>query len=234
MEFLSRTERMLSADEIKKINSKSVLVFGLGGVGGSCVESLVRAGIGKLGIVDGDEYEITNVNRQIFATRKTLGMRKVDACQERLWDINPELIIDKYDLFVTEDNIKDIDFENYDYIVDAIDTITSKLLIIKEAYDKNIKIISAMGAGNRLDPTKFKVLDIEKTKSDPVARIMRKKLKDMNIKKLKVVCSEELPIKTGDRTPGSISFVPPVCGMVMASYVVSDILKSWNDSEKNI
>ncbi|MDU6030976.1 MAG: tRNA threonylcarbamoyladenosine dehydratase [Peptoniphilus harei] len=226
MEFLSRSERMLSADDIKKINSKSVLVFGLGGVGGSCVESLVRAGIGKVGIVDGDEYEITNVNRQIFATTKTLGMRKVDACQERLLEINPEVKIKKYDLFVSEENIRDIDFESYDYVVDAIDTITSKLLIIREAYDRNIKIISAMGAGNRLDPTKFQVMEIEKTQNDPLARIMRKKLKEMGIKKLKVVCSSELPIKTGDRTPGSISFVPPVCGMVLASQVIRDILKS--------
>lgn len=226
MEFLSRTKRMISDQDIEKINSKSVLVFGLGGVGGSLAESLVRAGIGKIGLVDGDEYEITNVNRQVFATMKTLGMRKVDACQERLLDINPVLLIKKYDLFVTEDNISDIDFENYDYVVDAIDTITSKLLIIKEAYDKDIKIISAMGAGNRLDPTKFKIMDIEKTKNDPLARIMRKKLKEMNIKKLKVVCSEELPIKTSDRIPGSISFVPPVCGMVLASYVITDILKS--------
>ena len=234
MEFLSRTKRMISDKDIEKVNSKSVLVFGLGGVGGSLAESLVRAGIGEIGLVDGDEYEITNVNRQVFATMKTLGMRKVDACQERLLDINPNLLVKKYDLFVTEENIKDIDFENYDYVVDAIDTITSKLLIIREAYDKNIKIISAMGAGNRLDPTKFKIMDIEKTKNDPVARIMRKKLKEMNIKKLKVVCSEELPIKTSDRTPGSISFVPPVCGMVLASYVITDILKSWNEVKKNI
>lgn len=217
---------MIADQDIEKINSKSVLVFGLGGVGGSLAESLVRAGIGKIGLVDGDEYEITNVNRQVFATMKTLGMRKVDACQERLLDINPDLLVKKYDLFVTEENIKDIDFENYDYVVDAIDTITSKLLIIREAYNKNVKIISAMGAGNRLDPTKFKIMDIEKTKNDPVARIMRKKLKEMNIRKLKVVCSEELPIKTSDRTPGSISFVPPVCGMILASYVVTDILKS--------
>ena len=217
---------MISDKDIKSINSKSVLVFGLGGVGGSLVESLVRAGIGKVGIVDGDEYEITNINRQVFATRKTLGMRKVDACEERLLDINPDLTIEKYDLFINEKNINEIDFDNYDYIVDAIDTISSKLLIIKEAYQKDIKIISAMGAGNRLDPTKFRIMDIEKTKNDPVARIMRKKLKEMNIKKLKVVCSEELPIKTSDRTPGSISFVPPVCGMVLASYVITDILKS--------
>lgn len=227
MEFLSRTERMISKEDIDKINNKSVIVFGLGGVGGSCVEALVRAGIGKIGIVDGDEYEITNVNRQAFATTKTLGMRKVDACEERLLEINPNLKIKKYDLFVSGENIRDIDFESYDYVVDAIDTITSKLLIIKEAYDRNIKIISAMGAGNRLDPTKFQVIDIEKTINDPVARIMRKKLKEMGIKKLKVVCSSELPIKTGDRTPGSISFVPPVCGMVLASQVIRDILRSW-------
>lgn len=226
MEFLSRTERMISKEDIDKINNKSVIVFGLGGVGGSCVEALVRAGLGKIGIVDGDEYEITNVNRQAFATTKTLGMRKVDACEERLLEINPNLKIKKYDLFVSGENIRDIDFESYDYVVDAIDTITSKLLTIKEAYDRNIKIISAMGAGNRLDPTKFQVIDIEKTRNDPVARIMRKKLKEMGIKKLKVVCSSELPIKTGDRTPGSISFVPPVCGMVLASQVIRDILRS--------
>lgn len=227
MEFLSRTERMISKEDIDKIINKSVIVFGLGGVGGSCVEALVRAGIGEIGIVDGDEYEITNVNRQAFATTKTLEMRKVDACEERLLEINPNLKIKKYDLFVSGENIRDIDFESYDYVVDAIDTITSKLLIIKEAYDRNIKIISAMGAGNRLDPTKFQVIDIEKTHNDPVARIMRKKLKEMGIRKLKVVCSSELPIKTGDRTPGSISFVPPVCGMVLASQVIRDILRSW-------
>ena len=226
MEFLSRTERMIPKEDLDKLKNKSILVFGLGGVGGACVESLVRAGIGKVGLVDGDEYEITNVNRQIFATMKTLGMRKVDACEERLLDINPDLKIKKYDLFVSEENIRDIDFESYDYVVDAIDTITSKLLIIREAYDRNIKIISAMGAGNRLDPTKFQVMEIEKTQNDPLARIMRKKLKEMGIKKLKVVCSSELPIKTGDRTPGSISFVPPVCGMVLASQVIRDILKS--------
>lgn len=227
MEFLSRTERMIPKEDLEKLKNKSILVFGLGGVGGACVESLVRAGIGKVGLVDGDEYEITNVNRQIFATMKTLGMRKVDACEERLLDINPDLKIKIYDLFISDENINEIDFENYDYIVDAIDTITSKLLIIKEAYDKNIKIISAMGAGNRLDPTKFQVMNIEKTQNDPVAKIMRKKLKEMRIKKLKVVCSTELPIKTGDRTPGSISFVPPVCGMALASHVIRDILKSW-------
>ncbi|WP_411354769.1 ThiF family adenylyltransferase [Peptoniphilus harei] len=226
MEFLSRTERMIPKEDLDKLKNKSILVFGLGGVGGACVESLVRAGIGKVGLVDGDEYEITNVNRQIFATMKTLGMRKVDACEERLLDINPDLKIKIYDLFISDENINEIDFENYDYIVDAIDTITSKLLIIKEAYDKNIKIISAMGAGNRLDPTKFQVMNIEKTQNDPVAKIMRKKLKEMRIKKLKVVCSTELPIKTGDRTPGSISFVPPVCGMALASHVIRDILKS--------
>ncbi|MDU5595711.1 tRNA threonylcarbamoyladenosine dehydratase, partial [Peptoniphilus rhinitidis] len=200
MEFLSRTEKMISIDEIKNINSKSVLIFGLGGVGGSCVESLVRAGIGKVGLVDGDEYEITNVNRQIFATTKTIGMRKVDAAKERILEINSDVEIKKYDFFVTEENIQEIDFENYDYVVDAIDTITSKLLIIKEADEKNIKLISAMGAGNRLDPTKFEIIDIYKTKNDPVARVMRKKLKEMGIKKLKVVCSKEIPIKTHDRT----------------------------------
>lgn len=226
MDFLQRTKNMLSEEDVLKINKKSVLVFGIGGVGGSCAESLVRAGVGKIGIVDGDIFETSNINRQIFATNKTLGIPKVDAACERLKEINPNIVIEKYNLFVNEDNINEINFENYDYIVDAIDTITSKILIIKLAYEKNIKVISSMGAGNRLDPTAFEIANIENTKNDPVARIMRKKLKELNIKKVKVVYSTEIPIKTGNRTPGSISFVPPVCGMVLASYVIRDILKS--------
>jgi len=217
---------MLSKESIEKIKNSSVLVFGIGGVGGSCVEALVRAGIGRLGIVDGDVFEISNINRQIFATTKTLNIPKVDAGYNRLKEINPNLNIDKYNIFVNENNISQIDFNNYDYIVDAIDTITSKLLIIKEAYENNKNIISSMGAGNRLDPTAFEITKIENTKNDPVARIMRKKLKEMNIKNIKVVSSTELPKKTGNRTPGSISFVPPVCGMVLASYVITDILNS--------
>lgn len=226
MDFLQRTKNMLSEEDVLKINKKSVLVFGIGGVGGSCAESLVRAGIGKIGIVDGDIFETSNINRQIFATNKTLGIPKVDAACERLKEINSNIVIERYNLFVNEDNINEINFENYDYIVDAIDTITSKILIIKLAYEKNIKVISSMGAGNRLDPTAFEIANIENTKNDPVARIMRKKLKELNIKKVKVVYSTEIPIKTGNRTPGSISFVPPVCGMVLASYVIRDILKS--------
>nr|WP_246541258.1 tRNA threonylcarbamoyladenosine dehydratase [Peptoniphilus ovalis] len=217
---------MLSEEDVLKINKKSVLVFGIGGVGGSCAESLVRAGIGKIGIVDGDVFETSNINRQIFATNKTLGIPKVDAACERLKEINPNIVIEKHNLFVNEENINEINFENYDYIVDAIDTITSKILIIKLAYEKNIKVISSMGAGNRLDPTAFEIANIENTKNDPVARIMRKKLKELNIKKVKVAYSTEIPRKTGNRTPGSISFVPPVCGMVLASYVIRDILKS--------
>ncbi|MBU5669102.1 tRNA threonylcarbamoyladenosine dehydratase [Peptoniphilus sp. MSJ-1] len=226
MDFLQRTKNMLSEEDVLKINKKSVLVFGIGGVGGSCAESLVRAGIGKIGIVDGDVFETSNINRQIFATNKTLGIPKVDAACERLKEINPNIVIEKHNLFVNEENINEINFENYDYIVDAIDTITSKILIIKLAYEKNIKVISSMGAGNRLDPTAFEIANIENTKNDPVARIMRKKLKELNIKKVKVAYSTEIPRKTGNRTPGSISFVPPVCGMVLASYVIRDILKS--------
>lgn len=217
---------MLSEEDVLQINNKSVLVFGIGGVGGSCAESLVRAGIGKIGIVDGDVFEESNINRQIFATNKTLGLPKVDAAFERLKDINSGVKIDKYNLFVNEENINEINFDDYDYIIDAIDTITSKILIIKIAYEKNINVISSMGAGNRLDPTAFQITNIENTKNDPVARIMRKKLKELNIKKIKVAYSTEIPIKTGNRTPGSISFVPPVCGMVLASYVIRDILKS--------
>lgn len=224
MEFLNRMENMLSAEDIKKINSKSVLVFGLGGVGGACVESLARAGIGKIGVVDKDTFDITNLNRQILSSTENIGENKTDVAEKCLKSINQDIIVDKYNMNFSKETCDRINFNQYDYIVDAIDSISSKLLLIEIAVREGIKIISAMGAGNRMDPTAIEITKIEKTKNDPVARIMRKKLKEMGIKNIPVVSSSELPIKTHNRTPGSISFVPPVSGMILTSYVIRDIL----------
>lgn len=224
MDFLNRMEIMLSSEDIEKIKSKSVLIFGLGGVGGSCAETMARSGIGRIGIVDKDVFDVTNINRQIFATMDSIGKNKTDVAEERLLSINPELKIDKYNINFSKETAQDINFNDYDYIVDAIDTVTSKIELIEIATILNIKIISSMGAGNRLDPTAFEVTKIEKTKNDPLARVMRKKLKEKGIKNVPVVCSREIPIKTSNRTPGSISFVPPVCGMILTSFVIRDIL----------
>lgn len=224
MDFLNRMENMLSKEDVHKVNSKSVIVFGLGGVGGACCESLARSGIGRIGIVDKDTFDITNLNRQILSTRENIGKNKTDVAEERLLSINPDLKIDKYNLNFSKETKKEINFNDYDYIIDAIDTITSKILLVQIAKEMDIKIISSMGAGNRLDPTAFEITKIEKTKNDPVARVMRKKLKELGIKNVPVVCSTELPIKTKNRTPGSVSFVPPVCGMILTSYVINDIL----------
>ncbi len=224
MDFLNRMENMLSKEDIEKINSKSVIIFGLGGVGGAACESMARAGIGRIGIVDKDTFDITNLNRQILSTRENIGKNKTDVAEKRLLSINPDLKIDKYNLNFSKETESEIKFNDYDYIIDAIDTVTSKILLIQIATDLNIKIISSMGAGNRLDPTALEITKIEKTKNDPLARIMRKKLKELGIKNVPVVSSRELPIKTQNRTPGSVSFVPPVCGMILTSYVINDIL----------
>lgn len=225
MDFLERSKLVLGEENLNKIRSKNVLVIGLGGVGGSTCETLVRAGIGNITIVDSDYFEISNLNRQVMATRDTIGMKKTDATELRLKSIS-DVNIEKIFINVNEETINEIDFSKYDYVVDAIDTITSKILIIEKAFRENIKVISAMGAGNKLDPTKFKVEYIEKTHTDPIARILRKKLKEKNIRKIPVVFSTEVPISTNSRTPGSMSFVPPVCGMIITSYIIRDILKS--------
>lgn len=226
MNFLERTELMVGRENIEKIASKNILVIGLGGVGGSCCETLIRSGIKNITIVDSDYFDITNLNRQVMATIDTIGMKKTDGTEIRLKTISQDINIKKLFLDINENTISNINFKEYDYIVDAIDTITSKILIIEKAYKEDIKIISAMGAGNKLDPTKFKIDYIEKTHTDPIARILRKKLKEKNVKKIPVVFSTEIPISTNSRTPGSMSFVPPVCGMIITSHIIRDIFKS--------
>lgn len=223
MGFFDRSRLILSDEELEKINNSSVLVFGLGGVGCAACESLVRAGIGKIGICDKDIYEESNLNRQLYATKESLGKNKVDVTYDRIKSIR-DIETVKYPFDFNKENEDKINFSDYSYIIDAIDTIASKILIIEKARKENIKVISAMGTGNKYDPTKFRVSYIEETKIDPIARIMRRELKDRNIKKVPVVYSEEIPQKTQNRTPGSVSFVPPVCGFILTSYVIRDII----------
>lgn len=229
MEFLQRTDMIIGEENIKKLNSSKILVFGVGGVGGGLVESLVRAGVGQVDIVDRDVFDITNLNRQIMATYNSIGKSKVDETKKRLLSINPDVNINTFYMELNEETICNFDLKNYTYVADAIDSVNAKVLLAKVCEEKNIKLISAMGAGNRLDPTKFIVADIKKTHTDPLAKVMRKKLKEAGVKKLKCVFSTELPRKTlysleKQSTPGSMAFVPPVSGMIMASQIVRDII----------
>lgn len=221
--FTDRTEILIGKEKVDALKNKHVAVFGLGGVGGSLCEALVRGGIGSITLIDGDCIDITNINRQLFATNENVGKRKVEAAKERLLSINPNLNVITKDLFYLPQNSLEINVSDFDYIADAIDTVTSKIFLIEEAKNKNIPIISAMGAGNKLDPTKFEVSDIFKTSVCPLAKVMRKELKNRGIKSLKVVYSKEEPV-TQSRPPGSISFVPPVMGIIMAGEIIKDLI----------
>lgn len=229
MNFLQRSEIIIGKENIEKLKNSKVLVFGVGGVGGSLVESLTRAGIGQVDIVDRDVFDITNLNRQVMATLDTIGNSKVEETKKRLLSINSDLICNSFFKDLNEKTIDEFDLESYTYIADAIDSVSSKVLLAKTCEDKKVKLISSMGAGNRLDPTKFMISDISKTYNDPLAKVMRKKLKEAGVKKLKCVFSTELPVKPiytleKSSTPGSMSFVPSVCGMVMASQIVREII----------
>ena len=229
---LCRTELLLGEEGIEKLKKAKVIVFGIGGVGSFVVEALTRAGVGNLILVDNDTVCISNINRQIHATPKTVDMVKVEAMKERVLLINPECNVEAKQEFLTADNISELITEDIDYVVDAIDTVTSKLALAEYCYKNDIKLISSMGTGNKLDPTMFRVSDIYKTKVCPLAKVMRYELKKRGVKKLKVVYSEELPMKPDKgravpsakrQTPGSISFVPPVAGMIIGGEVIKDI-----------
>lgn len=244
---LSRTELLIGKEGLDKLKGSKVLVFGIGGVGSFTVESLARAGVGTLILVDDDTVCLTNLNRQIHATFETVSKNKVDVMKERIHSINRKCNVITHQVFVTEENIPEIIPEDIDYVVDAIDTVSAKIALAVYCQNKNIKLISSMGTGNKLDPTQFKVTDIYKTKVCPLAKVMRYELKRRGVKKLKVVYSEEIPLKprvedvvncktgcvcTGGtkkcsdkrQIPGSISFVPPVAGMIIASQVVRELL----------
>ena len=231
----SRTELLLGADGMEKLKRARVAVFGIGGVGGYAVEALARAGIGALDLIDNDVISLTNINRQIIALHSTVGLPKTDVMAARVKDINPECEVRTYQTFYGPDTAEQFDFAQYDYIIDAIDTVTGKLALAVNAQKANTPIISSMGTGNKLDPTAFTVTDIYKTSFCPLARIMRKELRKRGIERLKVVYSqeealtpegvtEELP--QGRRSiPGSVSFVPSAAGLILAGEVIKDIVK---------
>ncbi|MBQ9600033.1 MAG: tRNA threonylcarbamoyladenosine dehydratase [Clostridia bacterium] len=233
-EEFARTELLLGADGMEKLKNARVAVFGIGGVGGHAFEALVRSGVGTIDIFDNDTVALTNLNRQIIATRETLGKSKVDAAKERALSINPNVTVNAHNCFFMPETADEFDFTNYDYVIDAIDTVKGKLEIIMRANDANVPVISCMGAGNKLDPTKFEVTDIYKTSVCPLARTMRYELRRRGIKKLKVVYSKEEPIKpleSGEQTvrrsvPGSIAFVPAVAGLIAAGEAVKNIALS--------
>ncbi|MCM1115520.1 MAG: tRNA threonylcarbamoyladenosine dehydratase [Clostridium sp.] len=230
----SRSQMMFGKSGIEKLNKARVAVFGIGGVGGYAAEALVRTGIGTIDIIDNDTVSITNINRQIIATHKTVGMLKVDAAKERLLDINPNCTINTYNTFFTPQNSGDFDFTKYDYVIDAIDTVAGKLELAVKCQKANTPIISSMGAGNKLDPTRFEVSDIYKTSVCPLAKVMRRELKTRGIKKLKVVYSKEEPIKPTEQSdeevvgrrsiPSSNAFVPSAVGLIIAGEVIKDLL----------
>lgn len=225
-----RTALLLGKASVERLARKRVAVFGVGGVGGFVCEGLVRAGIGAIDIVDKDTVALSNINRQLIALHSTVGKNKVDVLEERLKDINKNLIIKKYKCFFLPETSETFDFREYDYVVDAIDTVTGKIELILKAKEAGVPIISAMGAGNKLEPAGFQVSDIYKTSVCPLARVMRRELKKRGVDKLKVVYSKEEPIKPqfeeGEEVvPGSVSFVPPVVGLIIAGEVVKDLIR---------
>lgn len=249
MDQYARTELLFGLEAMEKLRASRIAVFGIGGVGGYAVEALARSGVGTLDLIDDDRICLTNLNRQILATRNTVGKYKVDIAEKRIHEIDPSICVNTYKCFYMPDTADQFDFSQYNYIIDAIDTVTGKLEIIKHAKVLNIPVISAMGAGNKLDPTAFHIADIYETKVCPLAKVMRYELRKLGIKSLKVVYSEEKPIRSIEDKeiscrshcicppgtvrkctvrrdiPGSNAFVPSVVGLIIAGEVVKDITK---------
>lgn len=230
----TRTELLIGQDSLNTLKNSKVIVFGIGGVGSFTVESLCRCGIGEISLVDFDTIDITNINRQIHAFICNVGKYKVDEMKKRIELINPDIKVNIFKVKLEKDNIDSFNLKYYDYVVDAIDTITSKIYLIKYCYENNIKIISAMGAGNKMDPTRFKVSDINKTSVCPLARVIRRELKKIGVKKLKCVYSDEISvgekIESEERrksSSSSISFIPSAMGLIISSEVVKDLIL-WN------
>ncbi len=221
-----RTEMLIGKENLAKLANSHVAVFGIGGVGGYTVEALVRSGIGAIDIIDNDKVAESNLNRQIYALQSTVGLDKVEVAQKRILDINPNIKIKIHKIFFTPETSSQFNFSEYNYIVDAIDTVSGKIELVMKANEANVPIISSMGAGNKMNPTNFEVTDIYKTSVCPLAKVMRQELKKSKIKKLKVVYSKEPPIKhEGRRIPASNAFVPSVVGLIIASEVVKDLIK---------
>ncbi len=238
-EQYQRSALLLGEEAIDSLFNKRVCVFGLGGVGGSAMEALARAGIGHFDLIDNDTVNVTNINRQILATHKDVGRKKVDVAEERIHAINPEIEVRKFDIFYLPETRGLLSFEDYDYIVDAIDTVTAKIDIIVRAKESGIRIISAMGCGNRLNPSLLTAMDLFDTKGDPLSKVMRRELRKRGVTSLKVVCSKEEPTRPQNREkyfseevlkrrkdiPGSTSFVPPAAGLLLAYTVIMDLLE---------
>lgn len=229
-EEFSRTALAFKEEGLEKLKNTHVAVFGLGGVGSYVVEALCRSGVGTITLIDSDEYSLSNINRQLYATKTTVGEKKTEVCRRRILEINENCKVETYDLFVLPENISKIDFTKFNYVIDAIDTVSGKLAIIEECNLRGVKVISAMGAGNKVDPTAFRVADIYKTKVCPLAKSMRKLLKERGIKSLKCVYSQEIPLSTennpvegGRVLPSSNSFTPSVMGLILAGEVIKDI-----------
>ena len=234
MERFKRSEMLLGKEGMEKIKNTRVAVFGVGGVGSYAAMALVRSGIHHIDVIDNDTVSITNINRQLIANIKTVGRKKTEVMKEMLLDINENASVNAYDLFFDKDTVCKFDFSSYDYVIDAIDTVTSKLLLIEKCNESGTKIISSMGTGNKFDPTKLEISDIYKTSVCPLARVMRYELKKRGIKKLTVLYSTEIPKKplfndendVRRSTPGSMSFVPSAAGLIIASKVINDIIEN--------
>lgn len=220
----TRTKLILGQDGIDKLQSSRVAVFGIGGVGGFAAEALARAGIGAIDLIDKDKVDVTNLNRQIVATASTVGRDKVEVMKERILDIDPDIRVTAHKCFFLPET--EFDFSGFDYVVDAIDTVTAKLDLIVRAREAGVPVISSMGTGNKLDPTRFEVTTIDKTSVCPLAKVMRRELRRREISDLKVVYSKEEPIRQAERgVPASVSFVPPAAGLILAGEVVKDLIK---------
>lgn len=229
-EQFSRTQLLLGEESMEKLKNVRVAVFGVGGVGGYVCEALVRTGIGHFDLIDKDVVDVSNINRQIIATTKTVGESKVDVMKERMLDINPDVDVKTYQCFFLPENANEFPFSEYDYVIDAVDTVTAKIALVMKCKEVGVPIISSMGAGNKFEASAFKVADIYKTKMCPLAKVMRYELKKRGIKKLKVVYSEEIPVSpNGGVTeqnkpiPGSLAFVPSVAGLIIAGEVIKDL-----------
>lgn len=219
--MFERTIGLIGEEKVNILKNSSVAVFGVGGVGSFCAEALARAGVGQITLIDSDVVSKSNINRQLYALNSTVGQYKVDIAKERISEINPSAEVTVHKIFYDKENL--IDLSGFHYVVDAIDTVTSKILLIENCKNQNIPVISSMGTGNKLDPTKFQVADIKKTSVCPLARVMRRELKLRGITQLKTVFSTELPV-TNARTPASISFVPSVAGLIIAGEVIKDLI----------
>ena len=225
-EAMERTAYLIGTDGVELLAGKHVALFGVGGVGGYVAEALGRAGVGALTLVDKDTVSVSNINRQLIATYETIGQKKTEVMAKRLYTVNPEIRIECRDCFFLPDTADEFDFTEYDYVIDAVDTVTAKIELVKRAQEAGVPVISCMGTGNKLDPGRFEIADISKTSVCPLAKVVRRELRKCGITRLKVLYSKEEPIKhQAGAVPGSISFVPPVAGLMIAGEVIKDLLR---------